>query len=136
MKTKPETALTWRLPLRLAPLQNTYARMHWSKRRMLKEACLLMLMKQHGRAKEPLRGKPALWVCRCSSMPCDWDSGYGAKLPLDCLVDLGFLRGDGPNDVDVCLTWAPSRPRAGELVIQAVTRPVLDARFEEAQGWT
>lgn len=117
------SALCFTLPLSCAPLTNVYARMHWSKRAKLKQQAVMRMMAQGvERRKKPLEGKPVVYVTRFSSHAPDHDSGYGAKIVLDCLKadkqGLGYIRDDSPDAIDLAFDWRFAKPGKGAVVVQ------------------
>jgi hypothetical protein len=115
------------LPLHCAPLMNTYARMHWAKRKKLKSEAMIRLLAQGvERRKRPLPGKPLVRIMRYSSTEPDGDSGYGSKIALDCLKadrqGLGWIRDDSPDAIELELRWEKAKPRGGALLIEVVER--------------
>lgn len=110
------------LPLRLAPLQNELMRMHWARRRKLKSEVFWCLMKQGGRLRKPLAGRPMVLGIRCSTQRPDEDAGMGVKLVLDVLKadeqGLGYIVDDSPEHVDLRMMWAHAAKGKGELILE------------------
>jgi len=106
------------LPLHCAPLQNTLLRMHWSKRRKIKQEAMTRMLASGGRRKSPVDGRPMVRVIRRSTQRPDGDSGYGAKLPLDCLKDLGWIRDDSDDAIDLTFSWKAAKRGEGRLVVE------------------
>ncbi len=112
------------LELKLCPPLNALAEMPGWRRKKLKDACLIRMLGQHGRRREPLPGRPAVYAVRLSSRATDDESGW-CKIPVDRLQvgeqghrELGFLRDDSPDAVELHAWWEPCPPKKGCVVIE------------------
>lgn len=110
------------LPLGACPLQNVYARMHWTKKQKVKRDAFMRMLSQIGKRDEPLTGKPWVRITRCSSKAPDADAGVGAKVPLDCLKadkqGLGWILDDSPAHIALELRWQKAAPSRGQVVVE------------------
>lgn len=129
------------LPLRLAPLQNELMRMHWSRRRKLKSEVFWHLMKQGGRLRKPLAGRPMVLGIRCSTQRPDDDAGMGMKLALDVLKadkqGLGYILDDSPDHVDLRMMWAHADKDKGKMIVEVwedVTENEGNMRLRQSNG--
>ena len=85
----------------------------------LKQETLTRMLLQSRHRAEPLPGKPLVLALRESSKQLDPDQATSwLKLPMDCIVELGFLRDDAADCVDVRALWKKAPPKKGQCIIE------------------
>jgi hypothetical protein len=112
--------IRWVLPIALCPLQNPLLRMHWTKRKKLEGLIATHLLWGRHRVQCPPPGRPTVTITRRSQAPCDPDSGHGAKLVLDAMKRLGFIRDDSDAAIELVCKWERKRGK-GEVVVELMT---------------
>jgi hypothetical protein len=118
-----EAVVRLRIPIRLAPLTNVYARMHWIERTKIKHECLLSFLSQHARFSRPLERKALIRSVRFSKSPPDPEASW-MKIPLDCLKQegggLGVVRDDSPKYVELHCSWERSQKSSVTIEVYAL----------------
>jgi hypothetical protein len=116
------------LPLELCQPQNrTRHGQSWQLGK-LKRDVYLCLLAQNGPQRAPLPGRPQVLCLRLSSGPCDAYADW-AKHAIDALCvpkgrrthGLGYLRDDGPRDIDLQQWWEPAKRGEGFCYIEIRT---------------
>lgn len=121
LRTSVRVDYVFEIPLRLSPTLNKYSRMHWTKRRQLKNECLLKLLSQQHRRRTPLE-KPHVLATRFSMKKTDQDAAW-TKVWMDCLKPEGMnlIQDDDPDSVEVTTRWRKAEKMDLQFVSIVVT---------------
>lgn len=98
----------------ITPSQNTFDRMHWSKKYALRNEWYSLVLAYAGKNKHPCESPAHLSITRIAKRLIDLPNiAAPCKFLIDAMVEYHWLRGDGPKDV-LSFTVAQRKPAKGE----------------------
>jgi hypothetical protein len=105
-------------PLPFAPTLNQLAEMPGWQRKKLKDQCGRFVFAQIGKARAPFK-RAEIRAVRFSARAPDHDAAW-TKIPVDRLVEFGWLPDDNPGHVlSLSVSWVKAPPGKGFVFVEA-----------------